>query len=392
MKTFLGKALAAGILAALFSGQTSGAVSPPSYKVTDLGTLSGTSSSEALALNDRGQVVGVSSTGVQERAFLWEKGALRPLPLLPGSSSLRPHAINDWGQIIGTAFGPDSDTRRAFLVDKGKVRDLGTPPGEYSEAAGINNQGQVVGKSYACTVNDKGQRQITLSYTFLWSEATGIRKLSPRTDDFGENVSAISSTGQVIGSSWTLGTAEERLKRAALPPDKQPIQSNLVPYAAFLWQSGLTRSLSPPQSWSSGAIAFNGRGDVLGGMSVYPEADEVLTSSVEEFNNIENTMRHSHHVFVWRNGQSRDLGELAEQWGAARAFNDADDIVGYTAREGQPEYHAFLWREGRRYILTDLISAAGWVLEKATGINNHGQIIGMGVHKGRRHAFLLTPR
>ena len=388
MRTFFAISVAVWGLAALPSGQASGSA-PPSYRVTDLGTLPGTSSSEALALNDRGQIVGVCSVGEKEKAFVWEKGAMHPLPLPPGS--LRPRAINDQGQIIGTAFGPDLDTRRAVLIDKGILQDLGTPPGEYTEAAGINDRGQVVGKSYAYTVNEKCQRQITLSYTFLWSRTTGPRRLSPRADDFGENVSAISSTGQVIGSSWTLGSAEERLQRAALPPDKQPIQSTYVPYAAFLWQNGSTRSLSPPQSWSSGAIALNGRGDILGGMSVYPEANEFLTFTGDPAK-ILNVMRHSHHVFLWRNGQSRDLGELAEQWGMARAFNDADDIVGYTSGEGHPEYRAFLWRAGRRYMLTDALSpASGWMLEKAVGINNHGQIIGAGIHNGRKRAFLLTP-
>lgn len=394
MKTFLAKSIAVWGLVALVSGRAASGAAPPYYKVTDLGTLPGASSSEALALNDRGQVIGVCSTGEQGKAFFWEKGVMRPLPLLPGFSplSLWPHAINNQNQIVGTAFGPNLDTRRAFLIDKGIIQDLGTPAGEYSEAFGINDRGQVVGKSYAYTVNNKGQRQITLSYTFLWSKAMGFRRLSPRTDDFGESVSGINNTGQVIGASWTLGMEEERVKRAALPPDKQPAPYTGVPTAGFLWQNGHTSNLSPPPSWNSRVVAINDRGEVLGSLTLYPDVADGLTQ--KSFTEILNARRHSHHVFLWRDGQATDLGEMGtEPEVAALALNNSDDIVGYVRLEHNTGFRAFLWRTGKRYMLTDLISPAdGWELDEALGINNHGQIIGVGIHNGLRHAFLLTPR
>ena len=55
-----------------------------------------------------------------------------------------------------------------------------------------------------------------------------------------------------------------------------------------------------------------------------------------------------------------------------------------------------IWRGdasgGKFQDLNKLIPAkSGWVLIEANGINNAGQITGMGMHKGLEHAFLLTP-
>src|SRR5437867_2171056 len=66
---------------------------------TDLGALDGRNS-EAIAINNRGQVVGVSSTATGDHAFLWEKGAIIDLGTLggPGSGA---RTINNRGQVIG---------------------------------------------------------------------------------------------------------------------------------------------------------------------------------------------------------------------------------------------------------------------------------------------------
>ena len=80
-------------------------------RITDLGTLGG-ADSQGLGLNNRGQVVGPSTTGPGQvlgqagtRAFLWEAGRLTDLnTLLPAGAGWEltgAWAINDAGQIAG---------------------------------------------------------------------------------------------------------------------------------------------------------------------------------------------------------------------------------------------------------------------------------------------------
>jgi hypothetical protein len=51
-----------------------------------------------------------------------------------------------------------------------------------------------------------------------------------------------------------------------------------------------------------------------------------------------------------------------------------------------------LWRDGVAIDLTGLVAAADWTLTSATGINDFGQIVGVGAHHGQMRAFLLTPQ
>lgn len=74
----------------------------PSYTVIDLGTLAGTTSSQAFAVNESGQVVGQAyqAIGDMYHAFLWQNGVLTDL----GGSSSSAYDINDVGQVVGQAY------------------------------------------------------------------------------------------------------------------------------------------------------------------------------------------------------------------------------------------------------------------------------------------------
>ena len=102
-----------------------------SFTATDLGTLGG-SWSVANAINDNGQVVGVSETTSGERhAFLWQNGTMVDLGTLGGSWSFA-RAINDAGQVVGESEIANGE-QRAFLwtpttpgATTGTMTDLGT--------------------------------------------------------------------------------------------------------------------------------------------------------------------------------------------------------------------------------------------------------------------------
>jgi probable HAF family extracellular repeat protein len=136
----------------LVLGLTSWAVAadPASYVVQDLGVLPGHSSSVALGINQKGEVVGWSIGADGTSAFLFTDA--NGIVQLPGLSD-RPRAIardlNDVGQIVGTANAGGVDLGHAVLWTNGIVKDLGTlGTGSYSEGWAVNNFGQVVGSSY----------------------------------------------------------------------------------------------------------------------------------------------------------------------------------------------------------------------------------------------------
>src|SRR5258708_8678539 len=71
----------------------------------DLGNLGGDGNSEALGINDNGQVVGYSFTPSNEHAFVWtQTGGMQDLGTLGGSISVAT-GINATGNVVGYSLG-----------------------------------------------------------------------------------------------------------------------------------------------------------------------------------------------------------------------------------------------------------------------------------------------
>jgi probable HAF family extracellular repeat protein len=133
---------------------------PRNDRMVELPPLPGDSTSAATAINQRGQVVGISgecdiAVGrfSARHAVLWERGQVREIGNLGGVSWHTPMAINERGDVVGFSNPPgDEDgsfNARAFLFTRdGRTIDLKTLPGdETSQALGINARGDVVGVS-----------------------------------------------------------------------------------------------------------------------------------------------------------------------------------------------------------------------------------------------------
>ena len=126
----------------------------------ELSLVSGDTSSAATAINNRGQVVGISGRCDQAvgrftaiHAVLWDRGGVTDIGNLGHLSWNTPMAINNGGDIVGFApiedSDPDNPQLHAFLwTPKQGIQDLGTLAGDlFSEALGINARDQVVGLS-----------------------------------------------------------------------------------------------------------------------------------------------------------------------------------------------------------------------------------------------------
>jgi probable HAF family extracellular repeat protein len=139
---------------------------PDPGQIRQLPPLRGDTVSAATALNDDGQVVGIS--GICDRAVgrfsaihavLWQNGKPIDLGSLGGIAWNTPMAINEQGDVVG--FANDSAAAgghfaaHAFLWTPATgMRDLGTLPGDStSQALGINGRGQIVGESCDASFN-----------------------------------------------------------------------------------------------------------------------------------------------------------------------------------------------------------------------------------------------
>ena len=140
---------------------------PGPNDVRELHPLPGDTVSMAIWMNDNGQAVGGSGRcgntlpppiAVAPHAVLWERdGTVVDLGNLGGSVNTSilgvgniGLAINNPGEVTGAAAIPDGTHFHAFLWTKqaGKMRDLGTLPGDVDSAGtAINDRGQVVGGS-----------------------------------------------------------------------------------------------------------------------------------------------------------------------------------------------------------------------------------------------------
>src|SRR6266705_5040449 len=136
----------------------------PPDQIQELPLISGDTSGAATAINDNGQIVGISGICDQavgrhtaKHAVLWENGAVTDIyPDAPAPWWNTPTAINQRGDIVGFAGDPafvEGAIVHAFMWTKEDgIRQLKplprrTPPHVDSEAYGINEARQVVGIS-----------------------------------------------------------------------------------------------------------------------------------------------------------------------------------------------------------------------------------------------------
>jgi probable HAF family extracellular repeat protein len=184
-------------------------------QIQELPPLPGDTSGAATAINDRGQVVGISGTCDQAvgrftaaHAVLWENGKVTDIGNLGGRTWNTPTAINQRGDVVGFASqpgdDPDNPQLRAFLwTRRDGIQDLGTLPGDvYSEAHGINERRQVVGISCAADGSCRA---------FLWQNGV-MRDLNtlvtPGYAGILTTAQDINDRGVITGRAFDLETGE----------------------------------------------------------------------------------------------------------------------------------------------------------------------------------------
>jgi probable HAF family extracellular repeat protein len=341
MKTRLAAALALAVV--LLPSAAASTQRDAKYAVRDLGTLGGTVTAAA-DVNALSQVVGFSMTSEGYlHAFVWDRGDMTDLGTLGGESSYAT-AINDAGWVVGFSQIPHSRSSHAFLWRKGVgMKDLGTLGGDQSFAADINNAGLVVGRAFDSDGNPRG---------FVWSPNGPMRALSG-----GDPFSIATSTapgveGPVAGS-------------AGLPLVPGRWRTTGAPFTAFVLPRGFNQG--------QGA-AIDARNDIVGSAST-------STGLVRAF-------------FRSSAGTMRVMRVPGIQNSEAAAISNSLRVVG--SAYDDPFFLTSAWlartpKAPARLLLELVPPEAAWTFAYATSVNDIGQIVGTGLHRGRTRAYLLTP-
>jgi uncharacterized membrane protein len=292
------------------------------------------------------------------------------LPSLGGPSSFAT-GINNAGQVVGTSNSPD-------VFPRTTVWTAGSPtdarPGDYlSWGHAINDSGQVAG-NYG---DYYGRFGTAHAYASPYSNASmGNLGVSDSIAlDINNNGLVV---GEVYAGDW-----------AGPPMYPFPFYGS----HAVIWNGTTTTDLHPAGADISIANAINDSNVIVGavdGQAVVWNGGVINTLGAGAAFDINNAGviagRSDGSAVIWDGGTQTILGD-----GRANALNILSQVVGIS------NGHAFLWENGVGTDLNNFISAAaksaGWILQEAVGINDHGWIVGNAYNTVTLdyQAFLLSP-
>ncbi len=354
-KRFIGLALLAGCISLAikstvarkfsdFRDSNRQSTTSHSYIITALRPPDGLGASSASGININGDVLVTSYSQKADhrlRSYVWRNGAFTRIEY-PGVGYMKANGINDKGRIVGMAI-LNSKEQRPFIWQNGKVQflpTLGTARRGtlyLNEARSINNFGQVAGSVFA------GDHV----HLAIW-------------DDHGK-LTDVGATLK-IGDSMALGTngKGEAVGYLMSGADDRPI---------FYSHRGGCDLIRPMGNDKGDAFSINDKSEIVG------------TSESTDFTSF---------PYLLHDGVTTRLETPRGMQASASAINNSSQIVGYGLELNSSR--ALTWMSGKVADLNSLIpKGSGWILSKATAINDRGQIAGDGELFGKPCAFLLTP-
>jgi probable HAF family extracellular repeat protein len=306
------------------------AAANPIYTVADLGVIDG--SATGYAINSSGMVVGwAQNPSGGQQAFVSSANGLQALSSGPYESYA--YGINDSGTMAGTTYDANGQAHATIWgPSSGSNASVTTVLAAGSYATAINNTGVVVGgNGGAFAVVNGNIQSLATAPGVQWSAAYGLN-----------------NTGTIVGDGQLANGT----------------------FRGMVWNpDGSVTELGTFGGASSQATGVNDSGEVVG-----------FASLSDGYQN----------AFAEIGGTMIDLGTLGGGSSYAYGINDTGEIVGYSwLADGSQS--AFLYDDGTMLDLNALLLGdSGWDLLQAYGINNSGQITGVGLYDGQMSAFVLT--
>ena len=315
---------------------------------------------------------------LESRTLLASDYRIIDLGTLGGDTSAAT-AINDRGHVVGHSTTDDGQTR-AFIYYNGRMRNIGSPRGE-SRALDISNRGHVGG----FFLNNSGS-----SRGFVWRRTDGFTVMEDLVRKGTRNsvVYAVEKNGDAYGQSSN---------RPVVWRDADPRALSSRNGAVFNVSDGRVPvgeleddpfSFRPPLKLGNPngrALGINENREIVGWQNAGGDLQAVLwkLSASREFV-LDRTVI----------GGLTDNPNADAEFSTANAINDDGIVVGSSLTDDPSVRHAFVWQDGEIDDLNDLLDGPGatdWLLVSANDINERGQIVGTGIINGQEHAFLLEP-
>lgn len=335
------------------------------YTLTDLGTLGGTIS-QALGMNDKGWVVGYSTTegDAELHAFLWRHGVMTDLGTLGGSDSLpisMALSINNNGEIAGFSETSTADPSGENFCGNslvclpvvwrhGVMTTLPILGGNNGVAIDIDERGDVGGRidnsefDPACDPAFTGTQAV-------WEKGR-VHELPTIPGDTHGNIDSINDKGVASGFTFDCKTGS---------------------FHPVLWQKGEVTDITVAELGIE-PVDINNKG--------------VATGTGGDANGVQ-------HAFVWKNGVVTILETLPDTAEAhGNSINDKGQVAGQScSANGWPDCTVFIWQNGVVRDLNALATPGSSLFAVDPGkINARGQIVGVAfTDSGDQHGFLATP-
>lgn len=297
------------------------------YSIQNLGSL-GAGNAMVTGINSSGVAVGFTTDAQGNSVAAAFNGQTNSLPGIGQANG-----INSAGTVVGTSYLSDAPLVTEW--SNGQATNLGIS----GYGTSVNDAGQVAGGM----LTSNGQL-----HAFVWSNGS-LLDVGALAGATWSSAYGINSSGQTVGTSMAGST-----------------------YSAFVSTGSTVKSVAGSLGGANSyGMAINNNGVVVG--------------SAQNAQGYLNAFESTSQGMV-------NLGTLGGSQSYAYGINDAGTVIGYSLLAGDTTTHAFAYLDGVLIDLNTLLPASsGWTLDAAYGINNAGDIAGIGTFNNQLYAVELLP-